>query len=199
MDEHTLVRAMLAGDETAFEDFFDGQFPRLYRFALARLRDPDAAQDIVQATLVTAVGNLATWRGESALFTWLCALCRHELSAYYRRLGRQPEVQAMDEDPDIRRRLEALADGRAERPDVSLERGELVELVQLTLDYLPGRYGDILEWKYLHGLAVKEIAERLRATPNAAESLLTRARQAFRAGFTDLARARGSRAAPEES
>ena len=34
-------------------------------------------------------------------------------------------------------------------------------LVQLTLDALPGRYGDVLEWKYIHGLAVVEIAARL--------------------------------------
>jgi DNA-directed RNA polymerase specialized sigma24 family protein len=59
-------------------------------------------------------------------------------------------------------------------------------LVRLTLDQLPARYGDALEWKYVEGLSVKEIAVRLGVGPKAAESLLTRARQAFRDAFATL-------------
>ena len=47
-------------------------------------------------------------------------------------------------------------------------------------------YGDALEWKYLEGLAVREIADRLGLTAKAAESLLARAREAFRDGFSAL-------------
>jgi DNA-directed RNA polymerase specialized sigma24 family protein len=53
----------------------------------------------------------------------------------------------------------------------------------VTLDALPRRYGDALEWKYVLGLTVEEIAGRLGLGPKAAASLLTRARQAFRDGF----------------
>ena len=44
----------------------------------------------------------------------------------------------------------------------------------------------MLEWKYIHGLSMQEIASRLGATAKAVESLLTRAREAFRQGFTAL-------------
>ncbi len=53
----------------------------------------------------------------------------------------------------------------------------------MTLDALPRAYGDALEWKYVHGHSVREIAARLNLGEKAAESLLTRARQAFRDGF----------------
>ena len=59
-------------------------------------------------------------------------------------------------------------------------------MVQLTLDSLPNPYGDMLEWKYLQGHSVKEIAARLQISPKATESLLTRARRAFREGFSAL-------------
>jgi RNA polymerase sigma-70 factor (ECF subfamily) len=59
-------------------------------------------------------------------------------------------------------------------------------MVQATLDALPARYGDVLEWKYVHGLSMQEIAERLGMTPKAIESLLTRARAAFREAFKTL-------------
>ena len=59
---------------------------------------------------------------------------------------------------------------------------------QVALDQLPQHYGNALEWKYLEGLPVKEIASRLKLSPKAAESLLTRAREAFRECFTSLTR-----------
>ena len=189
MDDHALVEAMLAGREAAFGEFFDMYFPRLFRFALRRVGHEDAAEDVVQATLVAAVRGLRTWRGEAALFTWLCALCRREVMAFNRRAGRGPAVRAIDDEPALRAQLESIA-STLDDPERQLERQDLAALVHLTLDYLPERYGDLLEWKYVEGLTVAEIAARLESTPKSIESMLTRARQAFRQGFANLARSR---------
>jgi len=176
---------MRGGDEGAFNDFFDAFFPRLYRFALARVGRDDAAEEIAQAAIVVGIRKVGTWRGDAALFTWLCALCRHEIGAYCRRHNR-PEVHMLDDVPEIRQQLEALS-ARADGPHQELERRDLARLVQLTLDYLPARYGDVLEWKYIQGLTMQEIAERLGGgSVKAIESLLTRARDAFREGFAAL-------------
>ena len=182
--DRELIRRMRRGDERAFDEFFDAYYPRLFRFAAARVRLADAAEDIAQATLVLAIRKAGTWRGEAALFTWLCTLCRHEISAYCRRHDYR-EVTMLDDIPEVRAQLEALA-VRMEGPQQDLERQDLARLVQLTLDYLPARYGDVLEWKYLQGLSMREIAERLHTTTKAVESLLTRARDAFRDGFATL-------------
>jgi RNA polymerase sigma-70 factor, ECF subfamily len=184
VSDRDLIRRMRTGDDTAFREFFDAYFPRLYRFALARVGQEAAAEDIAQAAIVAAIRKAGTWRGDAALFTWLCTLCRHEVSAYCRR-HQHPEVTVLDDVPELRARLEALA-ARADGPQQILERQDLARLVQLTLDYLPGRYGDVLEWKYIQGLSVREIAERLQTTTKAVESTLTRARDAFRDGFATL-------------
>jgi RNA polymerase sigma-70 factor (ECF subfamily) len=191
MDRRTdkiLVSRLLAGEERAFEEFFEAYFPRLYRFALARLDyDGDAAEEVVQATLTKVIRKLHTFRGEAALFSWLCTFCRHQISAFYRQRQRQPRpVDMMEEEPEIMAALESLAAASEGDPDEQLRRKELGRLVQVTLDHLPPRYGDALEWKYIHGLTVKEIAALLEVGPKAAESLLTRARQAFRDGFGTL-------------
>jgi DNA-directed RNA polymerase specialized sigma24 family protein len=65
-------------------------------------------------------------------------------------------------------------------------REQVHRIVEATLDALPGRYGDALEWKYIDGLSVQEIADRLRVGPKAAESLLTRARESFRDAISGL-------------
>jgi RNA polymerase sigma-70 factor (ECF subfamily) len=68
--ERELVRRMLGGDEGAFDEFYADYFPRLFRFAVLRLRDPDAAEDIVQISLIAGMRHLGSWRGEATLFTW---------------------------------------------------------------------------------------------------------------------------------
>jgi RNA polymerase sigma-70 factor (ECF subfamily) len=191
-DDRELVKLMLAGDEAAFGRFFEGHFSRLYRFALPRLgHDADAAEDVVQITLSRAVSALKGYRGESALFTWLCTICRREIAAFCgRRGGRFEMVDLIEDSPEVRAALDSLAATHGQDPESQSIRAEIARLVQVTLDALPCAYGDALEWKYLQGLSVNEIAARLNLGAKAAESLLTRARQAFRDGFVALTRRR---------
>jgi RNA polymerase sigma-70 factor (ECF subfamily) len=185
MSDIALARRVVAGEAAAFDEFFERYFPRLFRFALPRLGgNEDEAEDVVQRVLIRALNRLHTYRGEAALLTWLCTLCRHEIAVCRERAGSLREVSLFDDRPEIRAAVEALADPGAGDPEAVHRRHELSALVQLTLDHLPGRYGDVLEWKYIHGLSVDEIAARLGVGYKAAESLLTRARAAFRQGFS---------------
>jgi RNA polymerase sigma-70 factor, ECF subfamily len=180
--ERELVRRMLGGDEGAFDEFFADYFPRLFRFAVLRVRDQDAAEDIVQNSLIAGVRHLQSWRGEATLFTWLCTICRREISAWEKRTARRALVPLAEDDPGLRSALESLG-AAAEAPDAGLARADAGRIVQLVLDHLPPRYSRALEWKYLEDLSVDDIAARLQCTPKAAESLLTRARVAVRDAF----------------
>ena len=62
----------------------------------------------------------------------------------------------------------------------------ITDLVQLTLDYLPDKYAKVLRLKYLQGLSVKEIAQELGMGKLAVQSVLARARTAFRKGIREL-------------
>jgi RNA polymerase sigma-70 factor (ECF subfamily) len=186
-DDAALVARMRGGEEAAFEEFFAAYFPALFRFASVRLRDPGAAEEVVQAALCRALDKLATYRGEAALFTWLCTFCRREIAAYCARHARRPvQVDLIEDLPEVRAALESLTTGTPDDPENALRREEVARFVQSTLDRLPRRYGDALEWKYIEGLSVAEVAARLGVGPKAAESLLSRAREAFREGFLAL-------------
>ena len=185
-----LVRRLLAGEERAFQEFFAGHFSRLFRFALTRLGGrADAAEEVAQATLCAAVAHLGTYRGESALFTWLCAICRHEISRHCAARGVPHAVAGFaEESEEGRAALDSLAAAFEDGPEARLHQTEIARLVQVTLDNLPCSYASALEWKYLQDLSVKEIASRLQLSLKAAESLLGRARAAFRDSFTTLTR-----------
>ena len=188
MTDMALARRVLAADAAAFEEFFAIYFPRLYRFTLIRVDGrEDTAEEIVQRVLIRAIDRLATYKGEASLLTWLCAFCRREIGAWRHEQGVAREVSLFDDRPEVQAALEALSDADADDPEAALRRRELSGLVQLTLDHLPTRYGDVLEWKYIQGLSVDEIAARLGVGYKAAESLLTRARVSFREGFSLVA------------
>ncbi len=183
--EKAMVRGMLAGEESAFERFADAYIPALHRFASYRLdNDRELTREIVQSTLVKAIAKLSSFRGEASLLTWLRACCKAEIAAHFRRCRSRPrEVEWSDE-----RAAEAIQFNRTPRdgPERSMLRGETAVLVHAALDLLPPHYCRILEWKYLDSLPVKEIADRMKLKPKAAESLLTRARNSFREIYAGL-------------
>jgi RNA polymerase sigma-70 factor (ECF subfamily) len=177
-EERSLIERMRAGDERAFQWFAEHYAPALYRFASERVRhEPELVRDVVQTALCRFMEKLDSYRGESAIFTWLCAVCRNEIAGHFRRANRAGTEfdDASERESDI-----------AQNPETGLLARENEQMVHLSLDAMPPRYARILEWKYVDGLSVREIAQRLDVSEKATESLLTRARTAFRATFEEI-------------
>jgi len=188
-DNQETVRRLLDGDEKAFRELFDSYFPKLYRYALARLDGQhDEAVEVVQETFCKAFERLGSFRGEGSLYGWMCRILRNTIMDLYRRRGRElPRVTLLEDKDGVRQILDTLAASELEEPETLAARSDVVRLIQATMDRLPGHYGDVLEWKYVDGLSVKAIAKRLDVGPKAAESLLTRARAAFRRAMEAVA------------
>ncbi len=180
-EDKKLVKQLLNGNERAFEQFFGENFARLYRFALTRLADdPDAAREVAQLTLTKALRKLASYRAESALFTWLCAICRNETSDWLAKQGRYREHIVLTEDlPEVQAAVDSYLPPEQMSPERHYRRVEMLRLIQVALDRLPARYGDVLEWKYIEGHSTREISARLDIGAEATQSLLARARRAF--------------------
>jgi RNA polymerase sigma-70 factor (ECF subfamily) len=165
-EERTLVDEMRAGRESAFDVFSESYVPGLYRFARRRLNDDrELTRDVVQSTMCRVIENLDGWRAEAPLFTWLCACCANEIAAHYRRRSRRPKE------------VELVESASGTDPTA---RFESAELVHLALDLISPVYARALEWRYVEGLDVAEIAHRLDTGYKATESMLSRARDAFR-------------------
>jgi RNA polymerase sigma-70 factor (ECF subfamily) len=131
-----------------------------------------------------AMRRIETYRGEASLFTWLCQIARGEVSRYFKRAAQRDKVVSIDDLAEARAELESLTAFETPEDEVVGERRR--ELIQTVLDYLPGDYGSMLEWKYVEGLSVAEIAERLDKPPLAVQSGLQRARRAFREALVGL-------------
>lgn len=188
--DRKLAKRLVSGDQRAFDRFFDDYFPRLYRFVAPRLRGNEAAiEDVVQQSLTKALRHIDRYRGEAELFTWLCAIARRELSDWLGRNQRHAEAVVLIEDrADVRAAVESISVTAELGPDAQTLRAEGLRLIQAALDRLPDRYADALEWKYIEGHSVAEIATRLGLGREAAQSLLARARRAFATTYEELMR-----------
>jgi RNA polymerase sigma-70 factor, ECF subfamily len=184
-EDRALVEQMLGGDSEAFEAFGDRYFRPIHRFALGRLGgDRELALEIVQTTLARALARIESYRGEASLLTWLCACCRNEIRMHFRAKNAAPREVELDEEAPLSRA--ALGPPPSADPERDLLGRETRALVHVALDAVPEHYGRVLEWKYLENLPVQQIAERLTLGTKAAESLLTRARAAFRKVYAEL-------------
>ena len=176
-----MVARMRAGEQSAFESFFGAYARRLAAFAARRSTlDPPGIEDMVQATLIKAIRNLDSFRGDAALFTWLCTICRNELASQRRKSARQPIHESIDVQGLARDVLAEMQAPEVCEPSHELEAVAHRNEVARTLNSLPERYSLALEWKYGDGFSVEEIAGMLGLTPTAAQSLLARARKEFR-------------------
>jgi RNA polymerase sigma-70 factor (ECF subfamily) len=179
-DDRDLVNRMLAGEQRAFDAFFASYAERLSGFASRRSSLSSASiEDIVQNSLIKAMRHLGSFRGDAALFTWLCEICRHEIANVARKARRQPAHESLDDAfaRDTVFELHAPSEYEpAYNADAAEHRGDIATV----LSGLPERYARALEWKYGDGFSVQEIARMLGLTTVAAQSLLARARQAFK-------------------
>jgi RNA polymerase sigma-70 factor (ECF subfamily) len=180
--DRELADRMLAGDQAAFSEFFETHFSRVYRFALPRVAgNEDAAREAVQRAMIKAMRKLSAWRGEATLFTWLCQICRREIFDQARSNRRRADnVVLIEDSAEVRQALEFIEAPASTDPLRQCSRQDLQRIIQAVLDRLPDRYGEALELKYIEGCSVEEISKTMGIGPTAAQSLLARARTAFR-------------------
>jgi RNA polymerase sigma-70 factor, ECF subfamily len=168
-DDVALLDAVVRRDPAAVRRLLDDVAPIVYGYLYARVGgDESAAEDLLQETLLEAVRSARSFRGDSALSTWLCAIARRRLARHYERerraeVGRSGLRLALAQDPD-------LESDAVERQD---------EVVR-ALGRIPPSYRQVLVLKYLDGLAVEEIATEMGRSRVQVQSLLQRARDRLR-------------------
>jgi RNA polymerase sigma-70 factor (ECF subfamily) len=165
--------AVLAGDAGAWRHWYDAHFDRLAAYARWRCGGlPDLTDDVIQETWLVAVRRLGTFDPARGSFSdWLCGIAANAARTAIRSRGRSKKrSRPLAPGDDCPARETAAAEDKAGR-------------VAAALAALPEHYEAVLRAKYLERRTVEEIATARGDSPKAVESLLTRARQAFREAY----------------
>ena len=170
-------RAVLAGDEGAWRVLYSRSFQPLYGYVFWRTgRELERTEEIVQEVWLVAVRRIRSFEPlRSSFASWLRGIAENLVrnQERRRRAGAGREVSALGSGAEL-----AMS---APEPGVALGR---TEQIGLALAMLPERYRDVLQARYGEERSVPEIASHWNLSPKATESLLSRARAAFRAAFT---------------
>ncbi len=174
-----IVERILAGDREAFELLYETYFPRVYRFALKRLRDPGEAEDVTQEVFMTVHRALGSFRGTSSLLVWIFGVTRNTVNRRFRRA--RPRLVSLDGEtaPELPSH-EALPDQIADARKV-LRRCEAV--VERELTPLQRR---IFHLKHLRRQPIRTIATALGKSEDAIKANLYRMRRAIAQGAPGL-------------
>lgn len=178
-DERALIQRVQTGDHDAFDALFQRHFPTVYRQAFRLVGNQAEAEEVVQEVFLTLYEKAQTFRGASALSTWLYRITMNAALSKLRRRKRSEELPLDDYLPRFR------ADGHhLVRPVVDwsneleerLAKEEIYRLIQDALDQLQPVEKAVVMLSELEGLSDREIGTTLGLTVSAVKARLHRSR-----------------------
>jgi RNA polymerase sigma-70 factor (ECF subfamily) len=161
---------------------------RMYRFALARVRNADAAEEIVQAAFLAALQSQGSFAGQSSEKTWLFGILKHKIMDYFRELKKRQSLDLAAEDVSDSHENAYNRDGTWKTPpgDWGLDPEKAAENKQLAaallrcMEELSDKLRRILILREVDGRDTDEICKDLGIQPTNLWVILHRARSQMR-------------------
>ena len=175
-----LVQRSLARDAGAFRTIIKTYNQRLYRIARGILRNDAEAEDVVQEAYVRAFANLATFRGDASLATWLSRIVINEALG---RLRKRRRAAAMPENPESR--IIRFPLNPSDDPERTMAQRQILALVERATDSLPDIYRMVFVARVIEGLSMEETADLLGVRPETVKTRLHRGRSLLRKALDD--------------
>ncbi len=164
-----LVKEILAGSIDHFNLLYEAYFPRVYRFALKRLRDPGEAEDVTQEVFMIVFRAHSNYRGDSALLVWIFGITRNTVNRRFRKA--RPSLESIDAPSARQLASKAAAVDRTVDARRALER--CVTVIEQDLTPLQRR---IFHLKHLRQQSIRSIAGALGKSEDAIKANLYRMR-----------------------
>lgn len=184
--EGELVRRAVRKEEGAIRTIIQTHNRRLYRVARSIVRDDAEAEDVLQEAYLHAFANMAGFRGDSLLSTWLTRIVANEALQRLRR--RQPVSGAPVQEAGSYG-AQVIPFPSSAQPPVDPERTmaqrEICRLVEQAIDALPQEFRTVLVARVLEGMSIEETAGLLDIKPETVKTRLHRARRLLKDALAD--------------
>ena len=192
-----LLAALRAGDERAFVALVDAHGAAMRRFALRFVREPAAADDVVQDAWLAMLRGLDRFEGRCSLATWLFQIVSNIAKTKAVREARTVplsafESEAAGDEPAVAVDRFLGPDGLhpggwvafppawSERPEVKLEAAEIRAVISAAIDVLPPAQRLVISLRDVEGWPASEVCNVLEISETNQRVLLHRARSKVR-------------------
>lgn len=175
--DEEVVRRVLDGETALFEIIMRRHNQRLYRAAVAILKNDGEAEDVMQDAYVRAYQHLAQFEGRSKFSTWLTRIAVHEALARLQRQGRQESIE-MAFETNSEEAYDLVS--RVPDPEQQASSTEAAGLLEKAILALPESYRAVLIMRDLQDMDTAETADCLEMTEENVKVRLHRARRMLR-------------------
>lgn len=185
-DDLALLRRAQTGDFAAFESLVGRFQGRVYGVAYRIVGQAQDAEDVVQQTFLSLIEHLDSFRGESAVATWVLRIATNFALKVLRKRRGLPLVSLDSGDDDSLAGVphpDYIAQWR-DPPDALLERAELREQLDAAIAELDDKHRVVFVLRDIEGLSTRETAEAVGISEANVKVRLLRARMQLRERLT---------------
>jgi len=183
--EAALVERCVARDQGACSELVNTHQRMVYALAFHLLGDRDDALDVSQEVFLRVFRTLPSFRGQSALRTWIFRIVINQARNRQRWWRRRHRSQQVSLDQHIQDHGE-LAERTDSGPDRLVGQKQLAERIRVALDGLPFDQKTAIVLREIDGLSYEEIGFSLGIAVGTVKSRLARAREGLRAQLRDV-------------
>ena len=176
-----LVESLREGSEQAYEELLIRFQQPVYALALRLLDDPSEACDVVQEVFLKVFRNVASFRGQSTLKTWIYRITvneAHNARRWFFR-HRRAEVE-LDKNPDESRSWKEIIPDRSRSPFDEAFDSEQHIMIEAALKRINPIFREAVALRDISDLAYEEIAEIIGVSLGTVKSRILRGREALR-------------------
>jgi RNA polymerase sigma-70 factor (ECF subfamily) len=187
-----LLARLQAGDESALADLADAYSSKIYQLAFRYLRNKEDAEEVTQDVLLKVYRNVAAFRGDAALSSWIyritfnSAMSRLRTARYQRSQDEERQTTALDGEQTSSTARPDVADW-SDMADEQILRSQLRERVMRAILALPAIYRAPVMLRDIHGMSTEEASAMLKVKDQTLKSRLHRGRLILRKQLADFA------------
>jgi RNA polymerase sigma-70 factor (ECF subfamily) len=177
MADAEVVERVRSGEVGLYELLMRRHNQGVYRVARSVLTDDAEAEDVLQEAWVRAYEHLDRFEGRASFATWVSRIAYYEALARARAGKRRTPVENSEGEimPEVNRRRTS-----SDSPESLAIRGQLGEILQSSIDALPGMYRVVFVLREVEQLSTLETAESLGLSEEAVKTRLHRSRALLR-------------------
>ena len=168
MEETELIERLKRGDSIAFRTFYDIYKDMIFNICYRMLNKKEDAEDATQDIFIKVFNTIQKFRSDSKLSTWLYRIAVNYNLNYERR----KKITTWLSLDFLVGKEEYFLDNSKTRPDIKLEKNESEAIVQQAIHPLPTRQRTAIILQRYEGLSYKGIADVMKTSSSAVESLL---------------------------
>ena len=165
----------------SFDEIYEENAKKVLNLAYRMTSSEETARDLTQEIFIKVYKNLASFKGDSNVYTWIYRIALNHIMNYLKKEKRYKFFSIMDKNVTEILNEDMLEPGFAEnvsisKPDKIMEKSEREQIINSIIDSLSAKYKvPFILFKY-EGLSYKEISEQMNLSISAVEARIHRAK-----------------------